>query len=113
MKIIRYPHKVGLVKNLSLIGNVTIMKMSQIDVIKSHLKKRVVNIQDINPVDLKKYTRVLVNGEIIGFTEKPRELYHELKQKKYNGTFDPLTGIVHDIRSEIECKDLRVACDSR
>jgi len=61
---------------------------------------------------LGKYTRVSLNGEIIGLTTHPRKLYNQLKQMKYDGTIDPLTGVVHDIRSEIECKDLRVNCDT-
>jgi DNA-directed RNA polymerase II subunit RPB2 len=70
------------------------------------------NIQDIPINEFGKYTRVSVNGEIVGLTEEPRKLYHELKQMKYDGTIDPLTGIAHDIRSEIECKDLRINCDT-
>lgn len=88
------------------------MKNSQIDVIKSLIKDKVKNIQDIAPDEYKKYTRVLLNGEILGLTDEPRKLYNELKQMKYNGTIDPLTGIAHDIRSEIECKDLRINCDT-
>lgn len=95
-----------------MIGNVTVVKNSQIDVVKSTIKWKLRNIQDIAPKDLMRYTRVLVNGEIIGLTDQPRKLYNELKQMKYNGTFDPLTGIVHDIRSEIECKDIRINCDT-
>lgn len=105
-------HKVGLVKNLSMVGNVTVMKNSQVDVIKSFVKTKVQNIQDVNPILLKNYTRVLLNGEIIGLTDKPRDLYNELKKMKHEGSFDPLTGITHDIRSEIECKDLRINCDT-
>lgn len=105
-------HKVGLVKSLSLIGNVTVMRNSQIDVIKSVIRNKVINIQDIPIKNIGKYTRVLVNGEIIGLTNQPKVLYDELKKMKYNGTFDPLTSIVHDIRSEIECKDIRINCDT-
>lgn len=104
--------KVGLVKNLSMIGNVTVMKNSLIDTLKEMLITKVINIQDVKISDLKDYTRVLLNGEIIGLTDKPRKLYNELKQMKYDGTIEPLIGIIHDIRSEIECKDLRINCDT-
>lgn len=105
-------HKVGLVKNLSLVGNVTVMRNSEIDVIRAIIQDRVTNIQDVPISQFKKYTRVLLNGEILGLTLEPRKLYNELKEMKYNGTIDQLTGIAHDIRSEIECKDLRINCDS-
>ena len=104
--------KVGLVKNLSLCGNITIMKMSQVDVIRKFLNDKVIKIQDVASSEFKRYTRVLLNGEIIGLTLKPRELYDELKQMKYNNTIDLNTSVCHDIRSELECHDLRIACDS-
>ena len=104
--------KVGLVKNLSMIGSVTVVRNSQIDILKEKLLDKVKNVQDIKITDLRKYTRVLLNEEIIGLTETPRKLYNQLKQMKYEGTIDPLTGIAHDIRSEIECKDLRINCDT-
>lgn len=104
--------KVGLVKNLSLIGTFTVMKNSQYDDLKAYLKPKVENIQDINPRLIKNYSRVLLNGEIIGLTDNPRELYEELKTMKYNQSIDPMVGIAHDIRSEIESKDLRINCDS-
>jgi len=104
--------KVGLVKNLSLIGNVTVVKNSQLDLLRGILRPKVINLLDIPLDQLKDYTRVLLNGEIIGFIKNPRELYNELKLMKYNGSIDRLTGIAHDIRSEIECKDLRINCDT-
>jgi len=104
--------KVGLVKNLSMIGSITIMKSSQIYILKGILKPRVRGLATIPLGDLHRYTRVLLNGDIIGFTDRPRELYNELKDMKYRGMLDPLTGIAHDIRSEIECRDLRINCDS-
>lgn len=88
------------------------MKNSQIDIIKGLIKNKVKSILDISPDKYKKFTRVLVNGEIVGLTDQPRKLYNELKQMKYSGTIDQLTGIAHDIRSEIECKDLRINCDT-
>jgi DNA-directed RNA polymerase II subunit RPB2 len=51
-----------------------------------------------------------LNGEIIGLTDNPRKLYNELKDKKHNGLI--YMGVVHDIRSELESKDLRINCDT-
>ncbi|AYV77285.1 MAG: DNA-directed RNA polymerase subunit beta [Barrevirus sp.] len=104
--------KVGLVKNLSQIGNVTVLKSSQFDLLKGIIKQKVKNVRDIPINQFGKYTRVILNGEVIGLTLNPRKLYSELKEMKYNGTLDPLIGIAHDIRSEIECKDLRINCDT-
>lgn len=104
-------HKVGLVKNLSMIGNVTVMMSSQIFIIKSYLKDKLINVQDVAPENIKQYTRVFLNGEWLGLTDKPRDLYNELKQMKYNGDIDAKTSIIHEIKSEIECKELKVYCD--
>ncbi len=104
--------KVGLVKNLSQIGSVTVMKNSQFDLLKGIIKQKVKNVQDIPINQYGRYTRVLLNGEIIGLTDTPRKLYNELKNMKYTGAFDQLVGIAHDIRSEIECRDLRINCDT-
>lgn len=95
-----------------MIGSVTVMKNSIMDDIKKIVIPKVTNIQDISSGNFQKYTRVSVNGEILGLTDKPYELYKELKQMKYDGTFDPQTSITLDIRSEIECKDLRISCDT-
>ena len=102
----------GLVKNLSQIGNVTVLKNSQFDILKGIVRQRVKNIQDVPINQFGRYSRVLLNGEIVGLVDNPRKLYNELKSMKYNGAFDQLIGIAHDIRSEIECKDLRINCDT-
>jgi len=103
--------KVGLVKHLSLIGNVTMMMKNQIPILKDYLKDRIVDIQDIKLTDIGKYTRVLLNGEWIGVTRRPRKLYFELKKMKLTGVLDATTSIVHEIKSEIETKELKIQCD--
>ena len=105
-------HNCGLQKSLSLIGNVTVMKLANIDIVNSIVKPKLISIMDIPSHDIGKYTRVFLNGEILGLTDKPRELYKELKSYKYNGLFDKNVGIYHDIRNEIECYDLKINCDS-
>lgn len=104
--------KVGLVKNLSLIGTVTVIKNSQKNVLKNIIKPMVMSPIDIPPKMIGSYTRVHLNGNIIGLTNKPRELYNKLKEMKFSGTFDPYISISHCIKSEIECSDIRINCDS-
>lgn len=103
---------VGLVRNLSLIGNVTVMKASHIYILKNILNGKYKKIEDVNPKEFGQYTRILLNGEVIGLTKEPRKLYTELKKMKYNGSIDPCVGIAHDLRNEFECRDLRINCDS-
>lgn len=105
-------HKVGLVKNLSLAGSITVIGISQIDVIKKKLIPMVKNIKDVPSSKFGQYSRVLLNGEVIGLTDKPDILYKKVKQMKYSGSIDILTSVCFDIRSDIECKDIRISCDS-
>jgi len=104
-------HKVGLVKNLSLIGNITIIPSSQHYILRGIIKNKIKNIKDVSPEEIIEYTKVFLNGEWIGLTNKPKELYKELKQMKYDGQLTN-SSIVHEIKSESEPDELRVLCDS-
>jgi len=92
-------------------GNITISLPSQIFLLRGIVRDRVINIHDIPPEELKEYTKVFLNGEWMGLTDKPRELYKELKQMKYNGEIDLHTGISHEIKSDIESNELKIFCD--
>lgn len=99
--------KVGLVKSLSIIGTVTILQTSQIILIESWLKKKLTNVYDIPSGKLKGMTKVFLNGDWLGITNKPNELYEELRNNKFNGTFDPTISIVYAILDQ----EIRVYCD--
>ncbi len=99
--------KVGLNKHLSLIGSVTILEYSQFGLIKNYLKKKIINLRDVNPSLVKNYTKVFVNGEWLGLTDNAIELNKELKKNKENGLFNPLVSIVWDILE----KEIRIYCD--
>ena len=104
-------HKVGLVKNLSMMGNVSIMIPSQINIIKKYLLDKIIDLRDISPSNIKKYTKVLFNGNWLGCTNKPNKLYNELREMKLNGSFDRNTSIVYNLNSEIEAHELKIYCD--
>lgn len=103
--------KVGLVKNLSLMGNVTILMPSQIYIIRGLLADKLIDIQDVPPDQLKKYTKVFFNGEWVGLSNRPRDLYNYFKKLKFSGDIDAHTSIVHEIKSELESKELYIYCD--
>lgn len=104
-------HKVGLVKNLALMGNITIEMPSQIYILKSIIKDHIENIRDVPKHRIKDYTRVFLNGEWLGLTNQPRKLYNLLKKKKLSGDIDRNNSIIHEIKSDIESKELKVYCD--
>lgn len=105
-------HKVGLVKNLSLIGSITVISVSQIDVIKKKIIPHIKNIKDVPSDRFGRYSRVLLNGEVIGLTDKPNDFYKKIKDMKYSGSIGIYTSVCFDIRSDNECWDIRIACDS-
>jgi len=100
-------HKVGLVKSISLVGNVTVSRASQVYMLKALLKPKVKDLRDIPPEKLSEYTKVFINGEWLGVINDPQKLYIELKKKKVNGDIENTTSIVFDI----EHNELRIHCD--
>jgi DNA-directed RNA polymerase beta subunit len=99
---------VGLTKHLSLIGNITIISNSQFPIIKNYMIDKIIDIRDIKSIDLKKYTKVFLNGEWLGLTDNPMILEDELKYKKLHGIFDNTISIVNDIKN----REIKVYCDS-
>ena len=96
---------IGLVKHLSLLGSITIGSQDQMTLIYKMLKdnNKFVHINNHLPNLISEYTKIFLNGEWIGFTEKPNELYRELKLLKQNGIILRTNGIIYDIpNSEIK-----------
>jgi DNA-directed RNA polymerase II subunit RPB2 len=100
-------HKVGLVKNLSMIGNVTVSRSSQVFIIKSLIKNKITDLRDVPATKINDYTKVFINGEWLGIVPEPEKLYIELKKKKLNGEIENTTSIVLDV----ELNELRIYCD--
>jgi DNA-directed RNA polymerase II subunit RPB2 len=104
-------HKIGLVKSLSLMGNITIGINSQANLIRGMLLDKIIDISDIPSYKLKDYTKILLNGEWLGVTDKPMELYTYMKQQKLNNNIDINTSVVYEIKSEIENKEIKIYTD--
>lgn len=104
-------HKVGLVKNLAIMANVTIELPSQRKIIKSYIANKIKDIQDIVPSEIKYYTKVFLNGEWLGLTKNAHELFRFLKKLKYDGKIDTHTSISYETLSEVESDELKIYCD--
>jgi DNA-directed RNA polymerase II subunit RPB2 len=104
-------HNVGLVKGLTLIGNITVMLNSQFALIKNMMNGKLIDLHDATLDDFRKYTKVFLNGEWLGLTDSPKELFDEFKKKKLNGEIDPRTSIVHEVKTEIASKEIKIYCD--
>ena len=99
--------KVGLVKHLTILGSVTVPTQSQIHIISKVMSGKIKPLADIHPSQLMKYTKVFLNGDWIGVSDAPITLHNELKNMKFNGTFEATTSIIYDD----ETNELRVYCD--
>lgn len=90
---------IGLVKHLSMLGSVTIGSQDQADLIYQILNtnKNFVHMNNHSTLDLAESTKIFINGEWVGFTLKPVELYTELRSLKTNSVINRTNGIVHDV----------------
>lgn len=87
---------VGLVKNLAMTANITISSNSTnvrelvLELGTIPFKKEIIN-------DFKTYTRVCINGDIVGIHKEPYILFSELKKLKLSGCINIMTGVVWNI----------------
>jgi DNA-directed RNA polymerase beta subunit len=98
-------NSVGLVKNMALSTNISIAMNSTH--VRSILEELSVHIYDDNVKNIKVFLEnmgnencvyVMVNGDIIGYHEKPNILYNKLKHYKRSGVIHPMTSIIWDIQ---------------
>jgi DNA-directed RNA polymerase II subunit RPB2 len=82
--------KIGLVKSLSMMANISLAKNSQIPIIldiidNTNLLK---DINDIDPLEMYKYVKVFINGNWIGVTNNAVNMLSFLKLKKMKNDID-------------------------
>lgn len=87
---------VGLVKNMSVMTSITICSNSEN--IKEVLNKLGLELFDKSRIsEFAKKTKVILNGDIIGFHSVPNELYSTLKSLKRKGSINVYTSIVWNV----------------
>ena len=85
-------HSVGVVKNLSYLTNITLPSYSES--IYAYLEDNIIAIDDKHPPSsYYNKVKVIVNGNWCGISEKPIQLYEELKRKKEQGMINVYTSI--------------------
>ena len=88
---------VGVVKNLSYMTHVTIS--SESETIYNYLQDKIYKIDDNKLThELDNKIKVFVNGCWVGITDEPKELYDNLKNKKYKGIINIYTSIVFNYK---------------
>jgi len=96
---------IGLVKHLSLLGSITIGSVAQNNIIYKMLVEndKFTHLDNHQSIDLPILIKIFLNGEWIGTTNKPFELYTEIKSLKQNSIISNMVGIIYDIeRAEIK-----------
>ena len=97
---------IGIVKNLSYLTHVTIPTSSA--PVRQYVLPFMTRVEDVSEtVDLYSKAKVFVNGAWVGVTDRPFELYEDMKDKKYRGIINIYTSIVFDYKlAEIRiCND--------
>jgi len=88
---------VGLVKNLSLTASITVDTTDKNDLIMNKLNRLKTDfymmIDDVNVQELKKLTKIFINGKLVGGTFKPAVIEKLFIFYKLNGQIDRYTSI--------------------
>jgi DNA-directed RNA polymerase beta subunit/intein/homing endonuclease len=96
---------IGLVKHLSMLGSITIGSHDQAHILYDTIinNKNFVHMNNHSALDLAESTKIFLNGEWIGFTQNPIELYKELRVLKTNSLINRTNSIIHDlVKGEIK-----------
>ena len=101
-------HNVGTVKQLSNPATITNNSSSQPEIIKNILENKILELMDLEPIKLKLYTRVFLNGEWLGMTDEPVKLTAMLKSKRFTGEIERFVSIAHNFNT----KDIKINTDA-
>lgn len=94
---------VGVVKNISYMTHITISTNST--ALYEYIMPQIVSVDEISnntegitPKSFYKKVKVFINGAWVGVTDKPMELYEDIKEKKYKGIINIYTSIIFDFK---------------
>ena len=92
---------IGLVKHLTMLSSITIGSSEHSNTLYEIIttNKNFIHMNDHSVLDLSESTKIFLNGEWLGFTKNPLELYKTLRELKTNSIINRTTGIVHDIQN--------------
>ena len=85
---------IGVVKNISYMGHITIPTNSSS--LYEYVFPQVLRVDDTPPHQLHGKVKVFINGTWVGVSERPIELFNDMKDKKYRGIINIYTSIVFD-----------------
>lgn len=96
---------IGVVKNISYMAHITIPTNSAS--LYEFILPYVIKVDDSRPKELFGKIKVFINGAWVGVSNNPRELYLDIKEKKYRGIINIYTSVVFDYK----LMEIRVCSD--
>ena len=101
--------KIGIVKSLAMMSTISLQNHSQFDVIMGELNKlgKYLHPFEVDPLEMKDYSKIYMNGNWIGCTKNLEELFQKLKNSRRNGIIDKMTSISCDY----ERKEIKIYSD--
>ena len=87
---------IGVVKNMSYLTHITIPTNSSS--LYEYAQPYLQSVETTEFAKLANKVKVFVNGVWLGVTDRPMELYRDMKDKKYRGIINIYTGIVFDFK---------------
>lgn len=99
--------KIGLVKNLSMMASITLMKEDQIPIINKILytDPDFLQLTDVSYQQLKALVKVFVNGNWVGMTRNPINMIEDLRRRRRIGQ------IHYSVSFTLKNKELKILCD--
>jgi DNA-directed RNA polymerase II subunit RPB2 len=99
--------KIGLVKNLSMMASITLMKEDQIPIINKILydDPDFFQLTDVSYQQLKALVKVFINGNWVGMTRDPVRTIEDLRRRRRIGQ------IHYSVSFTLKNKELKVLCD--
>jgi len=99
---------IGIVKNLAYLAHITINSNSS--GLYDYILPSIINIDtyDGSYKELDDYVKVFINGAWVGITKEPKQIYDNLKEKKYKGIINIYTSIIFNSK----LKEIRVCNDA-
>jgi len=99
---------IGIVKNLAYLSHITINSNSS--GLYDYILPSIINIDTYNGSykELDDYVKVFINGSWVGVTKDPKQIYDNLKEKKYKGIINIYTSIIFNSK----LKEIRVCNDA-
>ena len=101
--------KIGIVKSLAMMSTISLQNDSQFDIVVRELEKinKHVHPYEVDPLEMKTYSKIYMNGNWIGCTHHIVDIFESLIKSRRSGIIDKMTSISCDF----EKKEIKIYSD--